>query len=143
VSVRNVGNGIAVLHGWRLQTEPPQVNDQAPPLEEFQMQTRDMYIPPGDIGFWQGAVRDLDDPRYETARKVIEGRQEWVVDLLYGDEDGGQRVIGRFRCQLPPWASHREEEHQDPQESPVRMVTVARHWNLDRPDPRQADRPAP
>jgi len=53
VSVRNVGNGIAVLHGWRLHTEPPQVNDQAPPLQEFQMQTRDMSIPPGDIGSTQ------------------------------------------------------------------------------------------
>ena len=29
------------------------------------MQTRDMYIPPGDVGFWQGALRDPDDPQYE------------------------------------------------------------------------------
>ena len=49
-------------------------------------------------------MRNLDDPQYETARKMIEGRQDWIVDLLYGDEDGGQRVVGRFRCQPTPWA---------------------------------------
>ena len=148
------------------------------------MQTRDMYIPPGDIGFWQGALRDPDDPQYEMGRKVIEGHGEWVVDLLYGDEDGGQRVIGRFRCQPTPWTGSGDtQETADPRgaagpggsagprgtpgrggagpggapdprdrrgspgpaagdtEHPVWMLTVARHWNIDRPDPRQADRP--
>jgi len=49
------------------------------------------------------SLRNPDDPQYEMGRKVIEGHGEWVVDLLYGDEDGGQRVIGRFRCQPTPW----------------------------------------
>jgi hypothetical protein len=159
VSLRNVGNGIAVLHGWRLHTARPQADDEAPPLEEFRMQTRDMYIPPGDAGFWQGALRNLDDPQYDQARKVIEGRQEWIVDLLYGDEDGGQRVIGRFRCQPTPWAPARGPRGAEADDGPrpvadddrrpeasgdrrVWMLTVARHWSLDRPDPRQADRPA-
>ena len=157
VSLRNVGNGIAVLHGWRLHTARPQANDEAPPLEEFRMQTRDMYIPPGDVGFWQGALRDLDDPQYEQARKVIEARQEWIVDLLYGDEDGGQRVIGRFRCQPTPWAPARGPQGAEADPRPeagddrrpeaggdhrVWMLTVARHWSLDRPDPRRADRAA-
>lgn len=175
LSLRNVGNGIAVLHGWRLRTERPSASgQQPPPLSEFRMQTRDMYIPPGDIGFWQGALRDPDDPQYEMGRKVIEGHGEWVVDLLYGDEDGGQRVIGRFRCQPTPWtgsgatqeaaeprgvAGSREApgprgapDPRDPHgspgpaagdtEHPVWRLTVARHWNIDRPDPRQADRPS-
>jgi len=151
VSLRNVGNGIAVLHGWRLHTARPQANDEAPPLEEFRMQTRDMYIPPGDVGFWQGALRNLDDPQYEQARKVIEGRQEWIVDLLYGDEDGGQRVIGRFRCQPTPWAPAQGPRGAEADDDPRReadgdhrvwMLTVARHWSLDRPDPRRADRAA-
>jgi hypothetical protein len=54
LSLRNVGNGIAVLHGWCLHTGRPRAGDQPPPLADFRMQTRDMYIPPGDIGFWQG-----------------------------------------------------------------------------------------
>ncbi len=79
------------------------------------MQTRDMYIPPGDVGFWQGALRDPDDPQHEMGRKVIEGHGEWVGDVLYGDEDGGQRVIGRFRCQPTPWTgSGATQETADP-----------------------------
>jgi hypothetical protein len=145
VSLRNVGNGIAVLHGWRLCTQRQQPNDQAPPLDEFRLQTRDMYIPPGDTGFWQGAIRNLDDPQYDEARKVIEGRREWILDLLYGDEDGGQRVIGRFRCQPVSWGEPEAPGSQDPgsdHDHCAWTLTVARHWSLDRPDPRQADRAA-
>ena len=145
-SLRNVGNGIGVLHGWRLCTQRQHPHDQAPPLDEFRLQTRDMYIPPGDIGFWQGAIRNPCDPQYDEARKVIEGRREWILDLLYGDEDGGQRVIGRFRCQPVPWAEQGAPagDAQDPGgDHCAWMLTVARHWSLDRPDPRQADRAAP
>ena len=102
LSLRNVGNGIAVLHGWHFHPERPSTSDEPPPLSEFRMQTRDMYIPPGDFGFWQGALRNLDDPQHDVAHKVVEGHQEWAVDLLYGDEDGGQRVIGRFRVPARP-----------------------------------------
>jgi hypothetical protein len=153
LSLRNVGNGIAVLHGWHFHPGRPPTSDGPLPLSEFRMQTRDMYIPPGDIGFWQGTVRRLDDPQYDIARKVVEGHQEWVVDLLYGDEDGGQRVIGRFRCQPGPWPGQRSRpgsEHSASQESPsgesheqitTWLLTVARHWSIDRPDPRRGDRP--
>ena len=102
LSLRNVGSGIAVLHGWRFHAGRPPADDEPPPLDEFRMQTRDMYIPPGDIGFWQGALRNLDDPQYLEARKAVEEISEWVVELLYGDEDGGQRVIGRFRVPAKP-----------------------------------------
>jgi hypothetical protein len=102
LSLRNVGSGIAVLHGWRLSYERGQPNDPMPALSEFTLQTRDMYIPVADTGFWQGAIRDPADPRYEMTRKVIESRGEWYVDLLYGDHEGGQRAISRFRCQHRP-----------------------------------------
>jgi hypothetical protein len=45
-----------------------------------------------------------------------------AVDLLYGDHEGGQRTISRFVFNA------REDGHW--------IVVVARHWNLDRPDPR-------
>jgi hypothetical protein len=115
VSVRNVGNGIAVLHGWRLTTAtdwPP--NEPAPPLSEFQMQTRDLYVSAGDIGFWQGAIRDLADERYPMARQFTENQGDWIVDLLYGDQDGGQRAITRFRCQSRPgWTTGQLAGHTD------------------------------
>ncbi len=155
VSVRNVGNGIAVLHGWRLTTAtdwPP--NEPAPPLSEFQMQTRDLYVSAGDIGFWQGAIRDLVDERYPMARQFIENQGDWIVDLLYGDQDGGQRAIARFRCQSrPDWTTGQPAGHTDGSApgaggggsgadgDGVWLATVARHWTLDQPDPRSSDRP--
>ena len=148
LSLRNVGSGIAVLHGWRFHAGRPPADDEPPPLDEFRMQTRDMYIPPGDIGFWQGALRNLDDPQYLEARKAVEEISEWVVELLYGDEDGGQRVIGRFRCQPSPWTGPHSRTGapgggSDSGEGVATwLLTVARHWSIDRPDPRRDDRQA-
>ena len=126
------------------------------------MQTRDLYIPAGDIGFWQGAIRDLADPRYPEARQDDRGqRTTWMVDLLYGDQEGGQRAITRFRCQPRPWPAqprddgsppgpgssgpgsagtvgHGDDGHGD---DDLWLATVARHWTIDQPDPRSADRP--
>ena len=48
------------------------------------------------MGFWQGAFRDTEQAGYDEARKVIEAREPWTVELLYGDHEGGQRVISRF-----------------------------------------------
>jgi hypothetical protein len=143
------------------------------------MQTRDMYIPVGDIGFWQGAIRDLADPRYPDARKTVENRGDWMVDLLYGDQEGGQRAISRFRCQPRPWPAQPRDDGSPPgpgssgqgssgpagssgpgsngpgasgsagaggqsdngRDDDLWLATVARHWTIDQPDPRSADRP--
>jgi hypothetical protein len=178
ISLRNVGNGIAVLHGWRMSYERAQPNEPMPPLDSFTMQSRDMYIPVDDTGFWQAAIRDPADPRYEMARKVAESRSEWFVDLLYGDHDGGQRTISRFRCQHLSEHDGRLAADDGPGdgsfdgqagdgtagqgpggggsggsggsdgsdgsdgESSVWLATVARHWTIDQPDPRSADRSA-
>jgi hypothetical protein len=123
LSLRNVGNGIAVLHGWHLYDERPSPDEHAP-LTSFRPHTRDLYIPVGEPGFWQGAFRDTADPQYASTRKVIEERAEWYLELLYADHEGGQRVISRFRLQ-----SFGED-------STVWTASVSRHWNLDRPDPR-------
>jgi hypothetical protein len=146
VSLRNVGNGIAVMHGWRFY--PDWQRDEAhAPLEEFVRQTRDLYIPVGDIGFWQGAFRDPADPRYEVARKVIEARQPWTVELLYGDHEGGQRCITRFtmlprlepkdpRDQQAGAAAGQQASGRDAETRPGWAASQSRHWNVDRPDPR-------
>ena len=127
IAVRNVGTGIAVLHGWYLLPELEFGADARPTaLEDFTTLTRDLYIAPGDVGFWQGSFRDPASGRYRTARRAIETQQRIGVDILYGDFEGGQRVISRFM--LTP----RETE-----DGMRWYAGVGRHWNVDRPDPRE------
>jgi hypothetical protein len=131
ISVRNVGTGIAVLHGWHLIPElvlERSAHVTPPPLEDFTTLTRDLYVAPGDIGFWQGSFRDPTSDAYREARRAVETRQTIGVDILYGDFQGGQRVISRFM--LTP------KEIEDR----VRwFASVGRHWNVDRPDPRERE----
>jgi hypothetical protein len=124
--VRNAGSGIAVLHGWYLylgmEIMGAASTDRAP-LDQFHMLTRDLYIPSNDIGFWQGAFRDPSSPDFVAARNAIQARERLVIDVLYGDHEGGQRVVTRFSM------TPREDGEGW-------MVSAARHWNIDRADPR-------
>ncbi len=126
IAVRNVGTGLAVLHGWHFFPEVPFGADVLPtPLEDFTTLTRDLFVAPGDVGFWQGSFRDPRRAEFVAARHAVETQARLGVDILYGDFEGGQRVISRFM--LTP----REDEHG------VRWyAAVGRHWNVDRPDPR-------
>ena len=125
ISVRNVGSGLAVTFGWNVLTELANGDMPHADPEQFRMQTRDLYIPAGDVGFWQGAIRDADDRDYAALRKDIEESQPFTIDVLYGDHEGGQRTITRFGM-FP---------RRDGDETKW-FPSVARHWNLDRPDPR-------
>ena len=126
IAVRNVGTGIAVLHGWHLYPEIQIGAERRPtPLDEFTLLTRDLYIAPDDVGFWQGAFRDPSAQSFGDARAAVEAPQRMSVDILYGDFEGGQRVITRFLL------SPRESEDG------LRWIaSVGRHWNVDRPQPR-------
>jgi hypothetical protein len=124
ISLRNVGSGIAVLHGWSLQPGR-QLSSASPdhaPLDEFHRLTRDLYIAPGDVGFWQGALRDPATDESQAARSAIEARDSLTVELLYGDREGGQRIVTRFALM--------------PREDGRWIAAAGRHWNIDRPDPR-------
>ena len=121
IAVRNVGSGIAVLHGWHLFPEPVLGDVDHTPVEQFRRLTRDLYIAPGEVGFWQGAFREVDDPAFVEARRAIEEPRRVAVDVLYGDHELGQRSITRFAL------SPRDDRW---------IASVARHWNVDRPDPR-------
>ena len=123
ISVRNVGSGLAVIYGWSVFTELV-LNDipHAPP-EGFRMQTRDLYIAAGDVGFWQAAIRESGDPDYATlSRDILDGKP-FTIDVLYGDHEGGQRTITRFGM-IPKCVD----------DGTRWFPSVARHWNLDRPD---------
>jgi hypothetical protein len=133
IALRNAGNGIAVLHGWRFFPDAHRDARHAP-LEEFQRQSRDLYIPVGDVGFWQGAFRDTEHSGYEEARKVIEAHEPWAVELLYGDHEGGQRVVSRFT--VLPFNRPDPPPGTDPDQVPRWLAAASRHWNIDRPDPR-------
>src|SRR5262245_58761233 len=60
--LRNTGNGVAVLHGWYADGHTMEGAREHRPPEQFRRLTRDIYIPPGRLGFWQGALREPDDP---------------------------------------------------------------------------------
>ena len=132
IAIRNVGTGIAVLHGWHLLPElvmERAMHAVAPPLEDFTTLSRDLYVAPGDIGFWQGSFRDPASEAYREARRAIEAPQRIVVDVLYGDFEGGQRMITRFM--LTP---------RETDDGVSWFAAVARHWTVDNPDPRESER---
>lgn len=122
-SMRNVGSGIAVLHGWYLRPEQlrASMTDHAP-LEDFHRLTRDLYIAPGDVGFWQGVFRDPSEPGFAAARAAIEEPRRIGVEFLYGDHELGRRAISLFSL--------------IPREGGDWFVSVARHWNVDGAAPR-------
>ncbi len=121
-TLRNAGAGIAVLDRWDLYTEQQPGGSTHRDPHEFTRLSRDIYIPAGDIGFWQGTFRDPSDPRFAEVRTAIEEHRALTVDLLYEDHEGGQRAIGRFG--LVPVG---DDQY---------LTAVSRHWNLDRDDPR-------
>jgi hypothetical protein len=124
MSLRNVGAGIAVLHGWRPVPEANAGLQERPDVAEFRPQTRDLYVPAGDNSFWQAAFRQRDDPARGRFLGAITERQAVSIDLLYGDHEGGQRTISRFSV---------TPREADP---PDWLCAVVRHWRVAGPDPR-------
>jgi hypothetical protein len=129
IALRNVGRGMAVLDRWTAQPgilSSPQEPDHTP-LDEFRRLNRDLYVPAGDFGFWQGAIRDTADPLFSRLREACLGDEGLTVEILYGDNDGGQRTITRFGM-IPG---------KDPDSGERTWYAVtARHWTLDRANPR-------
>jgi hypothetical protein len=128
LSLRNSGQGIGVIHGWRFQ-EGLEINPQRPDPDTFRVQQLDLAIAQGDVGFWEGAVRDSNDPQRAEAVRAAKETGVVTIDLLYGDFDGGQRVISRIML--------RRVFPEDSDRPPSWLATAVRHWNLDRPDPRE------
>jgi hypothetical protein len=122
MSIRNAGSGIAVIQGWHLGLHD--LHDDHPHAEpdEFRPQLRDLYVPGGDVGFWQAAIRDPADPEYEDVVAAIQAPKVFGVELLYTDHQGGQPTITFFVFA--------------PRDEDVWLCSAVRHWNLDRPSPR-------
>ena len=121
LGLRNVGSGIALIHGWMTSAHEPYDNSSHPAPEDFRRQGIDLYVPAGGTGYWESAVREADDPMRAPVEQALASREPFRIDLLYGDQQGIQRTISRFII-VPAdefWYGQ-----------------AARHWNLDRPDPR-------
>ena len=122
IGLRNVGSGIALLHGWNPMPDRAFASEPHADADDFRRLSIDLYIAAGGSGYWEGAVRDADDPLRPGLAKALADREPITIDVLYGDQEGGQRTISRFTM-LPAgddgW-----------------YALVAKHWNLDRPDPR-------
>ena len=130
MSLRNSGQGIGVIHGWWFR-EGRELDPQRPDPDTFRRQQIDLAIAPNDIGYWEGALRDSGDPCHVAAVQATKDEGGLAtIDLLYGDYDGGQRVISRMMLR-------RVYHPEDSDRPPSWLVTVVRHWNLDRPDPRE------
>ena len=118
IGVRNVGSGLALLHGWYPRTQLTLSDVPHAEVGEFRRLTIDLYIPASGSGYWEGALRDPDNSLHADFASAIADREPFTIDLLYGDQDGGQRTISRFIV-IPSgddgWYSQ-----------------AARHWNVDR-----------
>jgi hypothetical protein len=122
MSLRNVGSGMAVLHGWHPVAAQVRGDEPHANVGRFRILTRDLYVPAGDVGFWQGALRDPVEPGYDELCEAIQAHRRLTVELLYGDHEGGQRMVSRFALSSGDGTTW--------------LASVGRHWNLDRPDPR-------
>ncbi len=134
MSLRNVGSGIGVCQGWHVAPgfQSSRVARNHAPEEEFRLQSRDLYIPAGDIGMWQGALRNHNDPIYQALAEAIDKQDGVTVELLYSDQVGQQRTISRFG--LIPYETEDGNVEW--------FASINRHWYLDRDGPRSDEQVA-
>jgi hypothetical protein len=60
--------------------------------------------------------------RFAEARAAIQAHGDSTIDVLYGDAERGQRMVSRYTMV--------------PRDDGQWLAAVARHWNLDRDEPR-------
>jgi hypothetical protein len=124
INLRNVGTGMAVCQAWAVRVGLGSSREQPTHAEEdeFRLQTRDLYVPGGDVGMWQGALRNPEDGLRSAVAEAIDAREALHVELLYSDQVGGQRTITRFGL--------------IPAGEDMWFANVTRHWFLDWDGPR-------
>ena len=121
IALRNVGSGLALLHGWNPRAGMT-LGEAHAELSQFRRLSIDLYVPPGGTGYWEGAIRDPADPVREDLLRCLGERTPFTVEIIYGDEEGGQRRISRMLV-MPGL----EKDW---------YCQAGRHWNVDLPQPR-------
>jgi hypothetical protein len=119
--LRNVGAGIGVLTSWLMEVGPDaglSVIGGPPDFSNFVAQVRSLYVPAGDVGYWQGAIRDGDTDRgdADALRRAIEAGDRLTLYLRYADQDGGHDTVTRYSLM--------------PEENGDWIFGIARHWSL-------------
>jgi hypothetical protein len=115
--VRNVGNGMAVIQAWHPIPGQLTPDDGWGTIDQYRLQTRDLWVPPADVAFWQGALRDDSEDIFRSmCGAILDGAL--TVDLSYLDHEGGQRTVSRFTLL-------RREDGVDGW-----WVTLSRHHNV-------------
>jgi hypothetical protein len=122
--VRNVGRGMAVIESWLPYAAQVSAADEQVAPEDFRPQTRALWVPPGDVAFWQGALREPTESIYNPMSKAIESGAV-SIDLLYRDHEGGQRTISHFSM------VRREDERQG--HTTTWWSSLGNHRSLDGP----------
>jgi hypothetical protein len=117
--LRNVGGGLGVLTAWWMIADPEPSLDPIPDLSLFNAQQRHLYVAPGDVGYWQGAIREPDTDRGDRGAlcSAIRARQRLGLFLRYSDQDGGHDTITRFTLM--------------PDDNGEWIFGIGRHWALD------------
>jgi hypothetical protein len=135
--LRNVGSGIGIIQAWYPYPERVLGDQEHQPVEEFRAQTRSLYVPPGGLGFWQGALRDQEEPVYADFQKAASERHPVTIDLLYSDLNGGQRTITRLAV-LPsptgegPGRDGIDRAGRDGADRAGRWIaSIGTHWLID------------
>jgi hypothetical protein len=121
--LRNVGAGIGVLTSWLVEVGPvAQLSSQAaigvPDYNAFVAQQRSLYVPAGDVGYWQGAIREGDTGRGDAdgLQRAIAAGERLTLYLRYADQDDGHDTITRYTLM--------------PDENGDWLFGIARHWSL-------------
>jgi hypothetical protein len=119
--LRNVGAGIGVLNSWLMEVGPDQglsVIGGPADYTNFVAQVRSLYVPAGDVGYWQGAIREGDTDRgdADALRRAIEAGERLTLYLRYADQDGGHDTVTRYTLM--------------PDENGDWIFGIARHWSL-------------
>jgi hypothetical protein len=118
--LRNVGAGIGVLTAWLVEAveDVPLSWGDVPDLDKFVEQQRSLYVPAGDVGYWQGAIRASDTDRGDASalRAAIDARRRLTIYLRYGDQDGGHDTVTRYTLSA--------DENGD------WLFGIGRHWTL-------------
>jgi hypothetical protein len=119
--LRNVGAGIGVLTSWLVEVGPGaglSVSGDPPDYDTFVTQQRSLYVPAGDVGYWQGAIREGDTDRgdADALRQAIEAGERLTLYLRYADQDGGHDTLTRYSLM--------------PDENGDWIFGIALHWSL-------------
>ena len=119
--LRNVGAGIGVLTSWQVEVGPDpgfSAIGDLPDYRTFVDQQRSLYVPAGDVGYWQGAIREADTDRGDATalRHAIDKHERLTLYLRYADQDGGHDTVTRYTLSA--------DENGD------WLFGIARHWTL-------------